>query len=422
MVTGSGAAQIISIVMAPILTRIYTPADYGLVGLFISISGLFTTLATFQYSKAIILPKEEKSANDLLYLSICSTVIFSMIVLVLMYLLNDWIAELINTLQLAKWLYMVPLTVLVGGIANGFTYWCNRHKFFKRISISRVAAVIFTLCTSIPLGLIYDGPRGLIIGFIVHYLTLFAFLVIPSLYHNWDKFTPFNKEDVIKQAFEHKDFAIFNQPASFINILILHIPVFLITTFLGTTVLGLYNMCVRMLMLPIKFISESLNEVFQQRASENYNQRGSCRDILSRTFKTLFYPTIIPLGIILLFAPSLFAFALGEPWRMSGVYAQYLGIMFYAQFFVMSFASVYYITGHQKEDLVMQVLRLLATVGVFWYAVNYLDKNVFYILLGLTITHGLIHVFYLFRIYQFSNRGTVVEVVETNTEDVLVSK
>jgi O-antigen/teichoic acid export membrane protein len=58
--------QLIGLIVMPILARLYTPADFGIYQLFISILTFIAVNACFSYSSAINLPKKNEDAVNIL--------------------------------------------------------------------------------------------------------------------------------------------------------------------------------------------------------------------------------------------------------------------------------------------------------------------------------------------------------------------
>ena len=78
LITGTTIAQAIPIAIGPILTRIYTPEEFGLYGIFIAIVSIVSVVATARYELAIIQPKLDKDVNHLVALSIFFTKAFQL--------------------------------------------------------------------------------------------------------------------------------------------------------------------------------------------------------------------------------------------------------------------------------------------------------------------------------------------------------
>ncbi|MGB3913977.1 MAG: oligosaccharide flippase family protein, partial [Dethiobacteria bacterium] len=62
LITGNVAAQLITIGAMPIITRMYTPDDFGIYQLFVSITSVLIVVAALQYDMAIMLPPAEEDA------------------------------------------------------------------------------------------------------------------------------------------------------------------------------------------------------------------------------------------------------------------------------------------------------------------------------------------------------------------------
>ena len=70
LMTGTTIAQAIPIAISPILTRIYTPEEFGVFALYLSIIMLFSSLVAGKYELSILIPKHDKNAKNLVLLSI----------------------------------------------------------------------------------------------------------------------------------------------------------------------------------------------------------------------------------------------------------------------------------------------------------------------------------------------------------------
>jgi O-antigen/teichoic acid export membrane protein len=63
--TGTAIAQAIPIGISPILTRIYTPDNFGVFAIFFSITTIFGTIASARYELAVMLPEREEDAINI---------------------------------------------------------------------------------------------------------------------------------------------------------------------------------------------------------------------------------------------------------------------------------------------------------------------------------------------------------------------
>ena len=58
LLSGTIISRIVAIIGIPVLARIYTPAEFGVLALFTTISALVTSVACGRYEMAVVLPED----------------------------------------------------------------------------------------------------------------------------------------------------------------------------------------------------------------------------------------------------------------------------------------------------------------------------------------------------------------------------
>lgn len=79
---GTAAGQAIVVLASPVLTRLYTPEDFGVLAVYASLLCVLSTVATLRYELAIPLPKRDEDAAALVVL--CLVIVLGMSLLVAM--------------------------------------------------------------------------------------------------------------------------------------------------------------------------------------------------------------------------------------------------------------------------------------------------------------------------------------------------
>lgn len=401
LMTGTTIAQAIPIIATPILTRIYLPEEYGLTGIYLSISVLLGTFSTMSYSSAILLPEKEDDALSILQLCVLSSFLWGIISFMGLFFLNDKIALWMNAPEVTPYLYLVPLSIISTGIGNAFTVWANRFNLYRAIGISRIISSIITLFLSICIGLLIKGPFGLFTGMIMGQLFSPFILILQTYSRNKGIFKFYPGNVLWKTAVNYKNFPKYTLWSDFINSFVNQIPVYMISIYSGKSEVGHYNLSNRMLGMPIGFISTSIGQVFSNKASVEYNKNNNCRELFIKTFKLLFFFSFIPFMIIILFAPIIFKVFFGTEWEEAGVYSQIMGAMFFFKFTVSPLSYLFYIAGKQREDLLWHIVMVLMTFLSF-YVGNVLFGSVRSMLLLFTINFSFLYIIYLYRSYSFS--------------------
>src|SRR6478752_7286707 len=114
LVTGTTLAQAIPIAISPILTRLYTPEDFGVFAIYFSASTVLAVFATGKYEMAITLPEDREQSRHLVQLSVLIAAILSLFLLVVVLLFKDIIRTGIG-LEQDYILYLLPIsTFLIG--------------------------------------------------------------------------------------------------------------------------------------------------------------------------------------------------------------------------------------------------------------------------------------------------------------------
>ena len=144
LMTGTTIAQAIPISISPILTRIYTPEDFGIFALFVAISSIFGSIANGRYELAIMLPKKDEDAINIFALGFIITCTISLLLLILVVLFHDYFLILLKNEEIGLWLYFVPIAVFFTGIYNILNYFNNRKKYYKDIANATIIKSIIT--------------------------------------------------------------------------------------------------------------------------------------------------------------------------------------------------------------------------------------------------------------------------------------
>jgi O-antigen/teichoic acid export membrane protein len=400
LVAGTFLSAIIPIILSPLMTRIFTRHDYGVLGLYMSISGLLGVLAYSHYPQAIMLEKEDKDAWRVLCFSIFICIVFglgTMLILTAMYFFTSVLQHSV----IGGWCFFIPLSIFLNGVSSILMVWANRIQQYRVLAINRIFQALATVIIQIVLGILMKDEVGLLAGFIFGQVLGVVLLVLSGIKN--DLFLKVSRElDQLKfVAGRYRKFLFFTTPTEFVNNLINQTPIFLLQRYGGLSYVGSYNFTQRFLGLPQQFLSSAIIEVFKQKSSASFVQIGNCKEVFLKTLKVLFLIAIVPFSLIALFSPPAFSFLFGAEWREAGVFAQYLSILFFCRFVISPLTYVYYVAGKLREDFFLNMLLLIVATLSF-YVGNELFHDKKYLILAYAIAYSGIYVIFLFRSYQLS--------------------
>lgn len=400
LVTGTASAQLITLFTAPVLTRIYSPEHYGLLGIYIMFTTLIGTLATLQYNNIILTTKEEKEAEQAVVLCIYLSLAFAILTLIAVFFLGPLISLWFNTNAIGNWLLLAPVSVFFTGWGTTFTYFANRHKQYKLLSANRIIAAVLVPVISISVGFLVSGPMGLFAGLLIGQVVSAVMLSNFFLFRNKTRLEfSFNKvRHLVKK---YRSFAVYSMPSEFINNFINQLPIMLLGRYYNATVIGHYNLSGRILGMPIQLVSSAIGEVFRQKAAHEYNTNGNCQSVFRRTFITSSLLSLFPFLILFLFGPWLFTFFFGEKWTEAGIFSQILAPLFLLRFVVSPLSYMFIIAGKQREDMWVHISVVFLIVATFVISKT-LTSDYYITLICYSAVYSLTYFYYLYRSYQFS--------------------
>jgi len=317
VMAGTGIAQIISIGLAPVISRLFTPSDFGIAGSFGAIAGIIAAGVTLEYSQAIMLPKEREDALGLLAISFVCAAAVSLATLVACLAAPAAVNGLMKTAGFWP-LALLVLSTLISGLNYACQAWAVRVKAFKATSSSQVIRSLAGRGTSIGFGVLELGAPGLIISNILGNAAASVNLVkvllpdLPSL------LTKTRRAGLAKLAREYRDFPMYAASQNIINAVSGGLPVLLLTRFYGLPIAGAYAFAMTVLTFPMGFILSSLRQVLFQKASESHHEGRSLAALYVKVTVTLFAMALIPTTVMLIWGPQLFAWIFGAQWFTAG--------------------------------------------------------------------------------------------------------
>ncbi len=369
LMAGTTLAQAIPVGVSPILTRLYSPEDFGHLALYTTVVSLISVAAAGRYELAIMRPRAEEDAAQLVRLSVCVALAVSLVLLGIVALTSGRIAALLGVPGIEPWLYLVPVSVLLVGMYQAFNYWLNRQRQYREMARNRVIQSATTASSNVAMGLAGFGTGGLILGSILGQGLTTALIARGFLSRPRHR-TGATMRGVAKTYRAHPTFLM---PSHLIGAGNGSIPVFFITAVFGSTPTGYFSLASRLMGLPTSLISTAIGDVLRQRATELYHRQGEFRSLWLKTFWHIAGLGLVPFAIFAALAPAVFEIVFGGPWRVAGEYARILTPQF---FFAFVFGAV------DKSALIVGANRY-----IFWWHFSRFCANV--VAAGLTFAYDL---------------------------------
>ena len=364
LVSGSVAAQILSILLVPLITRIYSPNDLGIFQIFLSISGIIIIFSTFSYQFAIMLPKKEEDSANIAFLCAILVTLISLFTVLLVLLLPEDIERLLNAPGISKYLIYIPVITFFNGIFFAQNYWLSRKTRFGVIAGSRVVNSISTRIFQLAVPIISSvSPLGLIAGYVAGYGCADLFM-LKGVKEDLKVFKKVSLKRMKEMAIEYKNFPLFSSWSTLANTISPQVPTFLLAYYYNTTVVGYFSLANQVVNLPMGLLGAAIEQVFFQKVSEAKNGKnpGQIKAIVEEVYKKLIVIGIFPMMLLLILGEEIFTFAFGNNWHVSGVYIKILIPWIFLVFLSLPISALYMIYDKQRVWFAFSMILLVSRV------------------------------------------------------------
>lgn len=323
VMSGTALAQVFGYALSPIVSRLFTPAEFGVYGSFSAVLGIIGAGITLDYSLAVMLPKRKEEAFGLFVLSCLGTAVIGAIVLGICLLAPAVMRSLLKAPT--SWV-LVPLVVgvLATGLNQSCQAWCVREKAFKHTSASQVVRSLSTNGLQIGFGYLRGGATSLIVAVVIGEVLASLNLARVVFRDLRAQLEDFRWNHLARLARDYSDFPLYSASMNVINAISLGLPVFLLTHFFGIAIAGAYAFSIRILSAPLGLIQKALRQVLYQKACETQNAGGRLLPLYIKFTGGLFAIGVFPTLVLAVGSPLLFSWIFGTQWRAAGVFAQSL--------------------------------------------------------------------------------------------------
>ncbi|KOF08664.1 hypothetical protein AC739_19025 [Planococcus glaciei] len=376
--SGTAMAQVIYMALSPIITRVYGPEAYGLLGSFVAIISIIAPVAALTYPFAIVLPKKNKEAHELIHFSFIISIGIAFTFSVILLLFYDSIINWLNLKHLSSFLFLLPFIALFSGVLQIAEAWLIRTKQFRVTAKVTVLQALVVQGSMVLIGISFPNASVLIyitvlaIGFKA---TLMIFLSEPSFYHQ-ETTKRMNLQELKLLAVKYKDFSIFRAPEVLLDAITLGVPILLLAKFFGPASAGFYSIGYTVLSIPIQLMGKSVGDVFYPRVSDAKNNGEDVTRLIKEATFYLGTIGILPYITIIAFGPWLFSFVFGEEWETAGEYARWMAIWMFFRYLssacltaMPALSAQAFLLGSTVVSLIVKIFAFIAGLYIFSSAI-----------------------------------------------------
>ncbi|MCB9224300.1 MAG: oligosaccharide flippase family protein [Crocinitomicaceae bacterium] len=383
LIIGIGLAQLVPVLLQPVLRRMFAPEEFGVFAVYFSIVSTFAIIANFRYASVIVIPEDDETAKNVLAGALLLIASMSCLLFVVGLLFGESIItyfEFPN--ELMDWVYVIPISVFFVSGSLVLNSWLTRKKKFRGMASNKMIRRGAEGASQLSFGW-FKVQGGVIMGTIIGDITNF-FVSFWQFKNASGSLKGIKFKAVFDALKRYKDFPLYNLIPTLLDTLSLFIPVMIISNFYTDEITGQFDLSRQILALPLALISAALSQVLLQNIAQRSKERKYILPLLRKNFIGLGLMGVI--GVLILFPLSvpIFTFVFGEQWEMSGKLTSVL---------VFSYAMRFAITPLSITFIAIEKIR----ISSFWQVMYFGAICILFTFDNLTI-------------YEFINYYVIIEI------------
>ena len=369
LMSGTVSVLALNLAISPILTRLYSPKDFGVLSVFTALVSALTVLTCMGFDRAIVLPKDDDDAAAVLGIALVSATGVTFVCAVTVWQFGPRITTLFHADALGPYLWLLPASLIGVAAYQGLLQWAMRRQQYGLIAKTRVAQGLSQAIGQLGLGLALAGPVGLLIGDALSRVSGATTFASQSWSNEKSTFRRLRRERMKAVGARFKGFATFSTLAALLHLSATALPPLLLATLYSTESSGFYNLGQKVIWVPMTVLSGAVAQVFiGEAAKAARDNRSKLSGLVAKTTRTLFWIGLGPMLLLSFVGGPLFAAVFGARWHEAGVYMQIIAATQLIQFVVGPVFQVLNVLERPRVILACDLFGFVCIVGGMWGA------------------------------------------------------
>lgn len=369
LVSGNAWAQVVTFAAYLLLTRLFSPEEFGLYNIFFSYIDVLVIVSTCKYEMAVVIASDDKEASAVsrLALRINAIVSVALFLLPLLLFLFSANGSILGSSGIPVSLaLLLPPMVFFCGTSRVYAAMLNRHKSFSHIALSEVVGSTSGSLLKILFGL------PLLIGTLWHNMGLALGTVIGKIASNINYYLKIRKERLLavvgsderrKAARKYRNFPLYTMPKDLVNSLSFNLPFILLALYFDKVEVGLFSLALTATFRPVNLLNTAFEKLLYVRVAEKVRARQSIKGDIMR-FVALSALVSLPLFLVAFFyGDAIFGFIFGRKWSSCGYYIRCMVPWVYVSLTSASLVFLANVFSRQRTEFVFYIILLFLRVA-----------------------------------------------------------
>jgi O-antigen/teichoic acid export membrane protein len=360
LMTGSITGYLIYFLSLPLLSRVYTPEEFGIATSILILINLIGAIGSLRYDVAIVSAENNHDAIHLFLLSVLNSTLVSLAITLILF--NTTLStHLVTEILDFSIICLIAFNILCVSVYSASRYLNLRNQKYRVLSYSSILLNTTRVFTAISFAYFDYGWKGLFFAELISYLIASIYLSYHGVRIYPRKILKkFNIDTYKYILLKYQKNSIWLVPSTFINTASFAILVPFMVFFYGAEEGGGFSFAYRVMLAPISLISLTVGDVYHQQISSCKNKS----QLKNKFYKTSLLLFIMGAGliIILFYGEYLFALIFGEEWKNSGRLAALMTPWLWMQIISSPLSRTLIVLDQQEKKLFFDIALLVSVI------------------------------------------------------------
>lgn len=363
VVVGAATAvgQAALVIASPVLARLYTPAEFGVLAAFTAATSVLVAVGSFRFDLAIPVAADDDTAAGLLVVSVAVATAAAIAIGLLVLVAGGPLTAVLGVPGLAPFLWLIPVAMLLGGTGQALGAWATHARAFTRLGLQRATQGVTQAGLQVGFGFAGMGALGLLAGDVIG-RGLGALTLARSGLVALRTARP-TLAAVRAAAADRWGFARVMVLATLVSEVSLQVPFLLVPALYGLDSAGHVFLAYRLLVLPASLVAAAVSQVFFGEAAVRRADPGRLHDLARRVTVSLLVfsvPTYLTLAIA---GPAVVGAVFGPAWDAAGTYARVMAPPLVLWAAASPISTLLLVGGRERESLAFTTAELVLKAG-----------------------------------------------------------
>jgi O-antigen/teichoic acid export membrane protein len=363
LASGTVIGQAILLLSSPLLTRLYTPEQFGVLAVYSAIITILSTFATLGYHSVIPLPRRNDMAVNALVLALICVCAISLLCTLALSLAGNFLAGALGAPEILEAQWLIPPGILGIGALTVLTQWNVRRRSFGVIARIKVAQAASQTAVQIISAFTPVATFGLLLGNLIGQtagISTSLRKLNQSDAHLWHHVRWKRIRFLAKHYWRFPALSIWGSLAYSANN---HAPAFIMFSLFGLSTTGFYMLAQRVGMMPVVLLSTAMNQAIYRTLADSKKRPEAVGQAVAEPIRMLISLIIAPTVLAATIAPDLTGLVFGANWQEAGLYLRWMAPWPAVTLIFGVMSPVPSVMGFQKMAVFFQVTSLLMSMA-----------------------------------------------------------